>query len=173
MTCLFRVDTRIFQPNDTVLLNPVSYMNCIGVELEKIEKLLENERNSRGRNRAKSLFLFRDFCDAIKFSTKKNYYIIYSVKPTSIDGMFHGDMIIVEQMMRFKDNETIQSDLAKDYWNQKGTYKPCWEYLVDEAVAIERLADNFDNRLLNEFNEAGCVFERMNTYKSIIQKLML
>lgn len=173
---MYRVDKREFQINEIILPPENSYQesNDFNESKKKIEKILSEEcpDNKKSLNRKSCLYIFAELSDAIRFYCKMSGSKIYQVSLTEDNVNIHrGDMNWTEIMHKLCECDQTSRIIAKLYWAEQKTFKPCWEILVNQVKVIKIIVNNNNLRkdICRDYHGKGNNVEKMDFYiKSLL-----
>ena len=138
---MYRVDKRKFCIGE--FIRPTGkYMCDLTPTGSKIEKTLESSRPSSNPSRSNALFLFENYCEALKYWSKQKNGTFYEVKAECILSHKY-DMNITEKMYSSSDAWEI---FSSNYWNGLPSGEPCWEFLVSKATVIDIISKSEQER---------------------------
>ena len=138
---MFRIDKRTYAPEDQIVAAK-EYMQAVDRQGELLEGALERARPADKPQRREALFVFEQYCCALKFWSKHPTSSFYEVE--AIGPVHHrGDMLITERMYT---NDGDFETSAKEYWDSHSTPTPCWEDLVSSARVIKIISNSETQR---------------------------
>lgn len=167
---MYRVDRRAFNINDPILPLETSYQESpdFNSDKKKIEKILSEELpDGKKVNRESGLYIFAELSDAIRFCCAMSNSRIYRVAALANTTCYHrGDMNWTEIMNEFLNNDQTLREMARLYWQERKTFKPCWEMLVNKIQVTNIIVgnDNTRNNLFRAYHETSGNVEQMNFY---------
>lgn len=133
---MYRVDKRSYKRGEQIDAAK-QYMTRIDHRGVLLECAIEKARPADKPSRKDALFLFEQYCCALKFWSIQQGSIFYEVE--AIGPTRHrGDMCITERM--YASSGDLEAS-AKQYWAGLSTSTPCWEWLVPCATVTRVVSD--------------------------------
>ena len=135
---MYRIDRRQLSLGEEIKASG-EYCLSLDGKGKSVELALERKRPCGKLKRSSALFLFIDYCDALKFWTKAEDGKFYEVQP-AIRISHIGDMELTETMFKSMSN---LNGFARSYWQGNATAAPCWEILA-AAARIAKIISNLE-----------------------------